>query len=586
MTLDTMAPLRFDVSAVTADISEPARDPAIDQLVEFFGNKGLDQLKREDREEAWYQDWIDYQAEHGLYAGLLSPSQYSRRGHRFDLRRLARCLEVFAYFSPAHAYSLHVSFLGLFPILLSDNERLKQEAIDRLEAGELFAFAVSEQAHGSDLLANEFTVGEYTEAGANWLRAEGTKFYIGNANAAGLISVLAKKAEGEGAPPTRRSGFVFFALRPGESPGYQNVRKVRTLGIRPAFVGEFEVQNHPVAPSDVISQGREAWDAVFDTVNLGKFLLGFGAVGICAHAFAEADQHLRRRVLYGQPTINMPHLRQVMAVAYARLTAMKHYAFRALDYVQTAGADDRRHLLFSAVQKARVSTEGVKVMTMLSEAIGARGLESQTYFEMALRDAQLIPGLEGSTHINFNLTAQFIDNYFAGSDDAQAPESPAHGADVGENPYLIGPVDRNVKSVRFPDYLQAYRPLESHQNVAAFVKQATAFRGFVIGGIASHTRGEDATGLRIALGRCFSTIVYAQLIAERCAASPASASMIAIMFHALIEDMSGEALRLAALLPPDSDQRGQLERMITAPRTEAADIQAVTGVIAARYDKA
>ena len=74
-----------------------------------------------------------YQARHGLYASLLSPERYSSRGHRFDIGRLTRFLEVFAYFSPAHAYSLHVSFLGLFPILMSTNEPLKREAIARLE---------------------------------------------------------------------------------------------------------------------------------------------------------------------------------------------------------------------------------------------------------------------------------------------------------------------------------------------------------------------------------------------------------------------------------------------------------------------
>ena len=62
-------------------------------------------------------------------------------------------MEVFAYFSPAHAYSLHVSFLGLSVILMSDNESLKQEATARLEAGELFALAISERVHGADLFA-------------------------------------------------------------------------------------------------------------------------------------------------------------------------------------------------------------------------------------------------------------------------------------------------------------------------------------------------------------------------------------------------------------------------------------------------
>ena len=71
--------------------------------------------------------------------------------------------------------------------------------------------------------------------------------------------------------------------------------------------------------------------------------------------------------------------------------------------------------------RTRVSTEGVRVLGLLSECVGARGCEAETYFESALRDAQLIPGLEGSTHINFGLTAQFLDNYFAHGD----PKFPA-----------------------------------------------------------------------------------------------------------------------------------------------------------------
>ena len=90
----------------------------------------------------------------------------------------------------------------------------------------------------------------------------------------------------------------------------------------------------------------------------------------------------------------MPHIRAATAIAFARLTAMKLYAYRALDYLQAAGADDRRYLLFNAVQKARVSTEGVKVMGCSSECIGARGFEADTYFEIgpAGRAAHPQPG--------------------------------------------------------------------------------------------------------------------------------------------------------------------------------------------------
>src|SRR3954451_1621410 len=111
----------------------------------------------------------------------------------------------------------------------------------------------------------------------------------------------------------KRAPFVLFALRPPESPAYQNVRKIRTAGIRAAFVGGFEVRGHPVAAGDVIAEGRDAWEAVFGPVPFGKFLLGFGAIGICEHAFAEPAAHLRRRVLYGKPVIAMPHIRAATA---------------------------------------------------------------------------------------------------------------------------------------------------------------------------------------------------------------------------------------------------------------------------------
>lgn len=580
MSSDASYPLSFEASTPAAGTSEYLQDPSVRLLVDFFRNKGLEALKQEDRQEEWYQDWVDYQARHGLYASLLSPQQYSTRGHRFDLRKLTRFLEVFAYFSPAHAYSLHVSFLGLFPILMSANEALKREAVARLEGGGLFGFAVSERAHGSDLLANEFTV---TPAVAGGWRADGAKYYIGNANAAGLLSVLAKTADSGGAGPTRRSAFAFFALRPAESPAYQNVRKIHTLGIRSAFVGEFEVNGHPVAAGDVISRGREAWDAVFGTVNLGKFFLGFGAVGICAHAFAEAVAHMRRRVLYGKPVTAMPHLRDATAVAFARLAAMKLYAYRALDYLQASRADDRRYLLFSAVQKARVSTEGVKVMALLSECVGARGFESQTYFELALRDAQLIPGLEGSTHINFGLAAQFITPYFASPGEAPVPEPVIpNEADAGENPYWMEARDRNARTVRFAPCLRAYRPLRAVTNVRAFVKQVKAFGRFAQEGGSPPNPTADG-GLLVALGKCFSVIAYAQLVAEGCAAVPVAAPTVSVIFHGLIEDLSAEALRLAARFPPASTPRGQLKGVVRVPRTGAADLESVSDLIAARY---
>ena len=52
-----------------------------------------------------------------------------------------------------------------------------------------------------------------------------------------------------------------------------------------------------------------------------------------------------------------------------------------------------------------------------------RSCRSPAFFvrESALREVQLIPALEGSTQINFALTAQFVANYFAGDRDVASP---------------------------------------------------------------------------------------------------------------------------------------------------------------------
>jgi acyl-CoA dehydrogenase len=357
------------------------------------------------------------------------------------------------------------------------------------------------------------------------------------------------------------------------------VRKIPTVGVRVGFVGEFEVTNHEFPQSDLLAEGRQAWDAVLGTVTLGKFFLGFGSIGICEHAFVEAADHLSSRILYGKPVIDMPHIRSAMSQAYARLAAMKLYAYRALDYLHAASADDRRYVLYCAVQKAKVSTEGVKVMALLCECIGAKGFEADTYFEMALRDIQLIPSLESSAHINLGLTAQFIPRYFA-KFDADAPEVTSLVAGetiVRENPYLTEARTGGIGGIAFAPALRAYELLASAPNVRLFVRQIKRFRLFLFAQRA--TKRADRTDLQhaLALGQCLATIAYAQLIAENASLLDVPDEIISAIFHSLIGDLNAAALALASLPQTDVASRFILRRMITVPRTTQADWDFVAG---------
>ncbi len=70
---DAMLPLSFGGAGCEAKVY--LDDPVARGLLEFFENKGIAALKDEDRREAFYFDWLEYQRRHGIYAAVLTPAK-------------------------------------------------------------------------------------------------------------------------------------------------------------------------------------------------------------------------------------------------------------------------------------------------------------------------------------------------------------------------------------------------------------------------------------------------------------------------------------------------------------------------------
>jgi len=136
----------------------------------------------------------------------------------------------------------------------------------------------------------------------------------------------------------------------------------------------------------------------------------------------------------------------------------------------------------------------------------------------------------------------------------------------------------------YPDWIdyQAKHKLYASLLSWVFAKQVKAFCLFARGSISALNPTTDR-GLLIALGKCFTVIAYAQLVAENCLAAQVAPAMVAVVFHGLIEDLSAESLKLSAMFPPASAPRGQLKRVVRVPRTSAADLESVSELIAASY---
>lgn len=194
----------------------------------------------------------------------------------------------------------------------------------------------------------------------------------------------------------------------------------------------------------------------------------------------------------------------------------------------------------------------------------------------------MIPALESSTHINYDLTARFNGAYFSTVAPESAPQAPPFFADHGENLCWTEARFRNFRTVRFADCMNAYQALKPVANVEVFMQQMQVFRDFAQNGILAINSSANGD-VHIRIGRCLSVIAYGQLVAENCRASEHPLALISVIFHTLIEDLSEEVLQLASMFSADSPLRIQLKSGIRIPRTDADDFESAFAFILDRY---
>ncbi|MFD4915412.1 acyl-CoA dehydrogenase family protein [Streptomyces virginiae] len=504
--------------------------------VDWFESRGKRRLIEDYRSRAWLADFLAFSAKEGLFATFLTPATAAGEGEsdkRWDTARIAALNEIFGFYGLDYWYAWQVTILGLGPVWQSDNADARDRAAQLLAEGEVFAFGLSEKTHGADIYSTDMLLRPYVDAsGAAGFRASGSKYYIGNGNAAGLVSVFGRRTDIEGP-----DGYVFFAAD-SRHPAYNLVKNVVDSS---KYVSEFRLDDYPVRAEDVLHTGKAAFDAALNTVNVGKFNLCTASIGICEHAMYEAVTHAHNRVLYGRPVTAFPHVRRELADAYVRLVGMKLFSDRAVDYFRSAGPDDRRYLLFNPMTKMKVTTEGEKVIDLMWDVIAAKGFEKDNYFAQAAIEIRGLPKLEGTVHVNLALILKFMRNHLLNP--AEYPAVPTR-LDAADDGFLFrqGPA-RGLGAVQFHDWRTAYDAYADVPNVARFREQADALCAFVATVAPDEEQSRDLDFL-LSVGQLFALVVYGQLILEQARLTDLDGSVLDELFSVLVRDFSGHAVEL------------------------------------------
>ncbi|WP_070378237.1 acyl-CoA dehydrogenase family protein [Rhodococcus sp. WMMA185] len=526
--------LLFDPNSYDPEQFDPETRRQLRALIEWFEARGKEKLLADDLGAVWPADFLEFSKKEKLFANFLTPAEFADGdpNKRWDAARNAALSEILGFYGLGYWYAWQVTILGLGPIWMSENRAAKERAAKLLDEGGVLAFGLSEKEHGADVYSTDMllTPGEADSGVA--FTATGDKYYIGNGNVAGMVSVFGRRTDVDGS-----EGYVFF-VADSSHPAYHLLDNVVHGQM---YVSAFRLEDYPVREEDILHTGVAAFEAALNTVNVGKFNLSTGSIGISEHAFYEAITHARRRILYGNPVTDFGHVRANFVDAYSRMVGMKLFSDRAVDYFRSASLEDRRYLLFNPMTKAKVTSEGEKVVALMHDVVAAKGYEKNTYFRVASQLIGTLPKLEGTVHVNVGLILKFMPNYMLNP--AEYPEIGTR-TDAADDEFFWaqGPT-RGAGKIQFHDWTGIYEKYSDIPNVARFYEQAIALRELLVTAPPSTDQQKDLDFL-LDLGHLFSLVVYGHLILEQAEITGLDRDLIGQIFDFQIRDFSGYAVAL------------------------------------------
>ncbi|MBF0351662.1 MAG: acyl-CoA dehydrogenase [SAR324 cluster bacterium] len=515
-------------------------------IIAWFEQKGLKSIKEDWHQKKWNYEFVEFLKQQQVFATLMTPENYGDPGSSWNTFRNVDFAEISSFYGITYWYTFQVSMLGLGPIFNGDNEAVKHKTAKLLQEGAVFAFGLSEKEHGADIYSSDMML--YPQPDGTWL-ARGDKYYIGNGNEASLVSTFAK-IDGT-------NEYVFFVVD-SKHPNYECVKNVVN---EQNYVAEYRLNDYPITNHDILSRGQKAWDDMLNTINLCKFNLGFGAIGLATHAFYEAIDHAANRNLYGKFVTDFPHVQRLFVDSYCRLFAMKLFATRATDYMRSASRDDRRYLLYNPMVKMKVTTQGEEVVRMLWDIIAAKGFEKEPFFEIAAHEIGMLPKLEGTVHVNMALIVKFMKNFFFSPQ--PFPEIPRRSDNNNDTFMFHQGETKGLGKIQFHDYHLAYDSVNL-ENVKIFREQIELFKKLLIKAGPTDEQSKDIDYL-LALGEIFTLVAYGQLLLENMKIEKVEEDLMEEIFDFMIRDFSKHALTLYSKTSNSDLQKKMALELIKSP---------------------
>jgi butyryl-CoA dehydrogenase len=293
------------------------------------------------------------------------------------------------------------NFLGIYPIIISGSEEMKQKYLPDVAAGKKFgAFGLTEANAGSDASGIQTTA---VLDGDEWV-LNGTKQWITNGGEAQIYSVVAITDRSRGP-----RGASLFVVEEGD-PGFTCGPKEKKMGIRASSTTELIFKDCRIPKDRLIGREGTGFITVMKTLDLSRPGIASLGVGLGQGALDEAGKYAKQRKQFGKPIIAFQAVQHMLADMAIGVEAARALVYSAAKHIQAHPKDMSKA---SAICKTFATDMAMKVTTDAVQVMGGYGYMCEYPVEKMMRDAKILQIYEGTNQIQRNVIGQELNKEYS-----------------------------------------------------------------------------------------------------------------------------------------------------------------------------
>ncbi len=292
-----------------------------------------------------------------------------------------------------------ITFIAALPVWVAGDMAQQRRIADAILRGDPLSFALTERAHGSDLLASE----SWARPERNGFVLSGEKWLIGNGSRSRALTMFARTEERDG--PAAFSMFYVEKERLAAET-WQALPRERTLGLRGMDLSGVRFKQARLCGDALLGYRGHGLEDVLHAQQVARTVICALSLGALDSALRSAVEFGEGRYLYGRKLLDMTHPRAILGEAFATQLVCECLLLSALRGIHAA---PQQLSLRSAAAKAFLPPRADDAIRRCASVLGARyflrGDERFGMFQKIVRDHGVLSIVESSTMVNLSAVA-------------------------------------------------------------------------------------------------------------------------------------------------------------------------------------